>query len=59
MNRAVKNNPGKFPEGYVFTLQSSGKKELVKNIHRFNRMKHSSVLPAAFTCRIYDNTQSV
>jgi phage regulator Rha-like protein len=49
INRAVKNNPAKFPEGYIFTLQNSEKQELVKNFHRFNNLKHSTVLPVAFT----------
>jgi len=49
VNQAVKNNPGKFPEGYIFTVQGSEKHELVKNFDRFNKLKHSTVLPAAFT----------
>ena len=48
VNQAVKNNPGKFPEGYIFTVQSSEKQELVKNFDRFNKLKHSTVSPAAF-----------
>jgi phage regulator Rha-like protein len=49
VNQAVKNNPGKFPEGYIFTVQSSEKQELVKNFDRFNKLKHSTVSPNAFT----------
>jgi len=49
INKAVKNNPDKFPEGYIFELDKSEKKELVENFHRFNRQKHSTVLPTAFT----------
>jgi hypothetical protein len=49
VNQAIKNNPDKFPEGYIFELQNSEKQKLVKNFDRFNRMKHSSVLPNAFT----------
>ena len=49
INEAVKNNPGKFPEGYVITLNESGKNELVENFDRFNGLKHSSVFPKAFT----------
>lgn len=49
INRAVKNNPGKFPEGYILTLSSEEKSELVKNFNRFNSLKHSTVLPSAFT----------
>ncbi|MDR0205861.1 MAG: ORF6N domain-containing protein [Bacteroidales bacterium] len=49
VNQAVKNNPGKFPEDYIFTVQSSEKQELVKNFDRFNKLKHSTVLPTVFT----------
>ena len=49
VNQAVKNNLGKFPEGYIFTVQSSEKQELVKNFDRFNKLKHSTVSPNAFT----------
>jgi hypothetical protein len=51
INKAVKNNPGKFPEGYVIELFHTEKNELVENFHRFNRLKHSAVLPKAFTER--------
>jgi len=49
VNQAVKNNQGKFPEGYIITLQSSEKQELIKNFDRFNKLKHSTALPTAFT----------
>jgi len=49
VNKAVKNNPDKFPEGYIFELDKNEKKELVENFHRFNRQKHSTSLPTAFT----------
>jgi len=49
VNRAVKNNPGKFPEGYIITLNNDECTELVQNLHRFNSLKHSTVLPTAFT----------
>ena len=51
INKAVKNNPDKFPEGYIFTLQRSEKQELVENFHRFETLKHSTVEPHAFTER--------
>jgi len=38
VNQAVKNNQGKFPEGYIFTVRSSEKQELVKNFDRFNKL---------------------
>ena len=49
INKAVSNNSDKFPVGYVLTLTSEEKKELVENFHRFNAMKHSAVAPKAFT----------
>jgi len=49
VNQAVKNNPEKFPEGYIVALNSEDKSELVKNFDQFNSLKHSSVLPSAFT----------
>ncbi len=49
INKAVKNNPEKFPIGYVFELTKSEKSELVEIFHRFNPLKHSTSLPKAFT----------
>jgi hypothetical protein len=49
INQAVKNNLEKFPVGYVFEVASAEKNELVKNFDRFQPLKHSSVLPKAFT----------
>jgi phage regulator Rha-like protein len=49
INKAVKNNPDKFPNGYILELTKKEKSELVKNFHRFNSLKHSSVSPKAFT----------
>ncbi len=51
INKAVRNNPDKFPDGYIFTLQRSEKQELVENFHRFETLKHSTVEPRAFTER--------
>lgn len=51
INKAVKNNPHKFPEGYIIDLTADEKKELVENFHRFNPLKHSTVTPHAFTER--------
>ena len=39
VNKAVKNNPDKFPQGYIITLEKEEKKELVENFHRFNSLK--------------------
>ena len=45
----MKNNPEKFPIGYIFEVDSNEKNELVKNFDRFQSLKHSAVLPKAFT----------
>jgi hypothetical protein len=49
VNQAVKNNPAKFPVSYIVTITQKEKDELVKNFDRFNRLKHSTVLPVVFT----------
>ncbi|MDR0616924.1 MAG: ORF6N domain-containing protein [Synergistaceae bacterium] len=49
VNEAVGNNPDKFPEGYVVTLSNQEKKELVENFDRFDKLKHSTAAPSAFT----------
>lgn len=49
MSKAVKNNPQKFPAGYIMDLTADEKKQLVENFHRFNTLKHSTSLPNAFT----------
>ena len=49
VNKAVNNNPEKFPAGYVVELSLDEKKGLVENFHRFNNLKHSSAMPKAFT----------
>ena len=49
VNKSVKNNPDKFPDGYIIELSELEKTELVENFHRFNRQKHSTTSPKAFT----------
>lgn len=51
INKAVKNNPNKFPYNYIIFLNKDEKQELVENFHRFNALKHSTSLPKAFTER--------
>lgn len=51
VNQAVKNNPAKFPFGYLMEVDQYEKSELVKNFDRFNKLKHSTVNPTAFTER--------
>ena len=48
VNKAVTNNPDKFPAGYVVALSKTEKQGLVENFHRFNKLKHSTVNPKAF-----------
>ena len=49
INQAVKNNPDKFPAGYLIECNKVEKAELVKSFDRFNPLKHSTTLPTAFT----------
>lgn len=51
INQAVKNNPRKFPFGYIFELDKYEKEEVVKNFDRLNTLKYSTVTPTAFTER--------
>lgn len=49
LNRQVKRNIERFPEEFMFQLTADEKNQLVTICHRFASMKHSSVLPHAFT----------
>jgi hypothetical protein len=49
INKAVANNPDKFSDGYIVKLTRTEKIELVENLHRFGKLKHSTVSPKAFT----------
>jgi len=49
INKAVKNNPKKFPKSYIITTTKDEKNELVENFHRFSKLKHSTTTPKAFT----------
>ena len=48
VNQAVKNNPKKFPQGFVFELSKEEKKEVIK-IFDNPKIKFSPELPKAFT----------
>ncbi|MDR1581691.1 MAG: ORF6N domain-containing protein, partial [Prevotellaceae bacterium] len=48
INEAVKNNPAKFPEGYIIELTKDEKKEVIENFDNL-KIKFSPVLPKAFT----------
>ncbi|MDR3184517.1 MAG: ORF6N domain-containing protein [Prevotellaceae bacterium] len=47
VNQAVKNNPDRFPSGYIFELQNTERQQLIKNFDRFDRLKRISS-PKAF-----------
>ncbi|MCL2283781.1 MAG: ORF6N domain-containing protein, partial [Fibromonadales bacterium] len=49
LNQAVKRNINRFPERFRFQLGKMETSELVTNCDRFKNLKHSSVLPCAFT----------
>jgi hypothetical protein len=49
INEAVKNNPEKFPSGYVFELTKEEKKEVIEIFDNLRKLKFSPVLPKAFT----------
>ena len=51
INQAVKNNPRKFPEGYIFELDNQEKIEVVKNFDHLQNLRFSPQLPKAFTER--------
>ena len=51
INEAVRNNPHKFPPGYVFELNRREKSEVVEIFDRLKRLKYSAVPPTAFTER--------
>ncbi len=49
LNRQVKRNRERFPPEFMIRLTNSERNELVTNWHRFASLKHSTVLPYAFT----------
>ena len=48
VNEAVRNNPDKFPEGYIFKLSKEEKQEVVEIFDHLN-LKFSPTTPKAFT----------
>lgn len=44
INKAVRNNPDKFPEGYIFELQQTEKQYVVENFHHLENVKYSPVV---------------
>jgi phage regulator Rha-like protein len=49
INEAVKNNPDRYPDGYILVLSQHEKSELVEKFDRFKKLKHSTANPKAFT----------
>lgn len=49
VNEAVKNNPDKFPTGYIFNLTKKEKLEVIENFDNLAKLKFSPTLPKAFT----------
>lgn len=49
VNEAVKNNPDKFPTGYIFSLTKEEKLEVIENFDNLVKLKFSPKLPKAFT----------
>ena len=43
VNQAVRNNPQKFPYGYIFILDKYEKEEVVKKFDHLNKLKFSKV----------------
>lgn len=49
LNQAVKRNPGRFPNDFVFQIEQHQKDELVTNCDRLKSLKHSLHPPYAYT----------
>ena len=49
LNQAVKRNIKRFPTDFMFQINEKEKNELVTNCDRFEKLKHSTVTPYAFT----------
>jgi len=49
LKQQVKRNTDRFPDDFMFRLTKKEKDQLVTNCDRLSNLKHSSVLPMAFT----------
>lgn len=49
LKQQVKRNIDRFPDDFMFELSKEEKAQLVTNCDRLSNLKHSSVLPFAFT----------
>ena len=60
VNEAVRNNPEKFPEGYVWVLSGNEKNEVVENFDHLQKLKFSPQFPKAFTEKgLYNNRKAI
>lgn len=48
LNQAIRRNPDRFPEGFMFRLTASEQKRLVQHESRLAAMKHAGSPPLAF-----------
>ncbi|MDR2555066.1 MAG: ORF6N domain-containing protein, partial [Fibromonadaceae bacterium] len=49
INQAVKNNPDKFPKGYILSLNNEEKNEVIKIFDNLQKLKFSPTNIKAFT----------
>ena len=49
INEAVRNNPEKFPDGYIISLSQSDKDEVVENFDHLAKLKFSPTLNKGFS----------
>lgn len=49
VNEAVKNNPDKFPKGYIILLTQEDKAEVVENFDHLANLRFSPTLPKGFS----------
>jgi hypothetical protein len=49
LNQAIRRNPARFPEDFMFALTMEERNELVTKCDRLANLKHSSVMPHALT----------
>ncbi len=49
LNQAVKRNPDRFPEDFMFQLTKKEKEEVVTNCDHLKKLKYSPYLPYAVT----------
>ena len=58
LKQQVRRNIDRFPQDFMFQLTKEEKAQLVTNCDRLSNLKHSSVLPMAFTelCKSLHNS---